>query len=85
MCTKYCGSHEFARHLLSSTRQGKNVTGMPWLFTEMKNQESSLPLAHTCRVLKVCSNKRLNVEIELNSLAKIRGYLFNFGTGVPKN
>ena len=37
MCTKYCGSHKFARHLLSSNRQGTNVTGMPWLFTEMKN------------------------------------------------
>ena len=29
--------------------------------------------------------KRLNVEIKLNSLAEIRGYLFNFSTGVPKN
>lgn len=25
MCTKYCGSHELARHLLSSTRQGTNI------------------------------------------------------------
>ena len=31
------------------------------------------------------SNKRLHVEIKLNSLAEIRRYLFNFGTGVPKN
>ena len=30
------------------------------------------------------SNKRLHVEIKLNSLAEIRRYLFNFGTGVPK-
>ena len=37
MCTKYCASHELARHLLSFTRQGTNMTGMPWWFTEMKN------------------------------------------------
>ena len=85
MCTKYCGSHEFVRHLLSPTRQGRNMTGMPWLSTEMKDRESSLPLAYTCGVPKVCSNKSLNIEIKLNSLADIRGYLFNFGTGVCKN
>ena len=41
------GSHKFVRHLLSSTRWGTNMTGMPWLFTKMKNRESSLPLAQT--------------------------------------
>ena len=50
-----------------------------------KDRESSLPLAYTCGVPKVCSNKSLNIEIKLNSLADIRGYLFNFGTGVCKN
>ena len=33
ICTKYCGSHEFVRHVLLSTRQGTNMTGMPWRFT----------------------------------------------------
>ena len=37
MCTKYHVSHELARHLLSFTRQGTNMTGMPWQFTKMKN------------------------------------------------
>ena len=49
---------------------------------KMKNRKSSLPLAHTCEMLKVSSKKKLNVEIRLNSLAEIRGCLFNYGTGV---
>ena len=38
MCTKYRARHELVRHLLLFTRQGMNMTGMPWQFTEMKNR-----------------------------------------------
>ena len=37
------------------------------------------------RSAEVRFNKRLSVEINWNLLAEIRGYLFHFGTGVPKN
>ena len=49
------------------------------------NLSVPLPLAYTCGVPKVCSNKRLKIGIKFNSLAEIRGYLFNFGIGVPEN
>ena len=42
MCTKYRASHELAKHLLSFTRQETNMTGMPWQFTEMKNQAGAI-------------------------------------------
>ena len=45
------------------------------------NSPLPLTLGHTCGVPKVRSNKRLNIEIKLESLAEIRGH---FGTGVPK-
>ena len=38
---------------------------------------------HTSGVPKC--GKRLSVENNWNLLAEIRGYLFHFGTGVPKN
>ena len=46
VCTKYCRSHEFTRHLLSSTRQETNMTGMPRRFTKMKNRELSFDIYH---------------------------------------
>ena len=50
-----------------------------------RDEEPGIITATCLHLRSAESNKSLNVEIKLNSLSDIRGYLFNFGTGVFEN
>ena len=69
MCTKYCVSHELARHLVLFMKQGTNMTGMPWWFTKMKNR-AGLIVGHLPRetVDKLYDAVRLSVGSTLENL-----------------
>ena len=82
MCTKYCGSNELARHLLSSMRQGTNMTGMPWRFTAMKNRVLSAPLPVYVPLFTWAECR--SAEINSNFLAEIRGIYSILAQGCQK-